>query len=739
MCLVRGAGKEQARHFKHKTVNTDPHPLRSTQVSRHSLSEHRRKPARATRARLQQEAAGALMANKSAQPEESVSDEWRAGPFSQLTFSWIFPLIRLGAKRPLMRDDCGHAPRTDHSSLHASRFETAFRARRSTKAALIATFWSRMTKGALCKGMGDAAAYAQIWAVRAVISHAEAREGGVANAWPSRALAGGGHTFPRAVDLAVLVLTLAPMLSGLCLHWFYHHVMIDGLHARSALKSVLFRKLLRVHAVGGGHADSSITASVDGHVTGGIGGGAVAATDKKAGKGKADKKGGTAKAAQGGGGGGGGGGSGKLLNLQNGDARAIENVYHMCVYWIFVPIMIGIYLFVLASEIGLAALVGLCVMALAVPAQIVLSGRIKKAQAQLLAASDRRMRGVKESIQGILVVKTFGWERFFAHRVSSARGDELRHNAAKLTLTAVSSAVMEAVPIICALASLASYGFIYPDQRLTASRAFVSLLVFNQLRLPLIIVPFTIVVTISGLAAVKRIDEFLGSAEVEPSSVRTQLPQTDGLPVDAAHSDATICIRAGRFRWPDSLLTPAAVGDAGGGGGGAGGGAGGGDGGGDGGGGGGAFELGAAAAPIDLRFWPGLTVVVGAVASGKSTLLAALLGELQTLGGDVSVLGRVALCPQLPWIFNATLRENVLFGAPLDEARYRAVLSACALEPDLSVLPSGDQTEIGERGVRGGLSLAPLCPLMPPHAPHAPHASHAPSCPSCPSCPSFRS
>jgi hypothetical protein len=77
------------------------------------------------------------------------------------------------------------------------------------------------------------------------------------------------------------------------------------------------------------------------------------------------------------------------------------------------------------------------------------------------------------------------------------------------------------------------------------------------------------------------------------------------------------------------------------------------------------FQLGGdRGAPIELRCAPGLTVILGSVASGKSALLNASLGEMSDLRGAVSVRGRMALCPQTPWIFNASLRDNVLFGAP---------------------------------------------------------------------------
>ncbi|KAK7240498.1 ABC transporter [Aureococcus anophagefferens] len=207
-------------------------------------------------------------------------------------------------------------------------------------------------------------------------------------------------------------------------------------------------------------------------------------------------------------------------------------------------------------------------------------GRMKQAQGALMAAADERMRGVKETVQAMLAVKVFGWEASFRASVKQARKTELAHSlrgCRRFARGAGANAVMEAVPILCALASLGSYGLLYPDRPLTASRAFVALLVFNQLRMPLMILPMTIQFVVAGLAAVARIDDFLGR--------------------------------------------------------------------------------------------PSLNVVVGAVASGKSTL-AALLGELERTSGTVAVRARRALCPQAPWIFNATLKENVLFGAEYDAARY---------------------------------------------------------------------
>jgi len=88
---------------------------------------------------------------------------------------------------------------------------------------------------------------------------------------------------------------------------------------------------------------------------------------------------------------------------------------------------------------------------------------------------------------------------------------------------------------------------------------------------------------------------------------------------------------------------------------------------------------------------------VGTVGSGKSSLLAAMLGELDRINGRVNTKGSIAYIAQQAWIQNATLRNNIIFGKPFDPTKYDRVVEACALKPDFEILPAGDKTEIGEK------------------------------------------
>lgn len=94
-----------------------------------------------------------------------------------------------------------------------------------------------------------------------------------------------------------------------------------------------------------------------------------------------------------------------------------------------------------------------------------------------------------------------------------------------------------------------------------------------------------------------------------------------------------------------------------------------------------------------------LVAIVGSVGSGKSSLLAALAGDMRMTTGSVTQGASMAYCPQYAWIQNATVRENIIFGRPFDQEWYDSVIEACALRVDLEMLPQGDQTEVGERGI----------------------------------------
>ncbi|EDO30727.1 predicted protein [Nematostella vectensis] len=94
-----------------------------------------------------------------------------------------------------------------------------------------------------------------------------------------------------------------------------------------------------------------------------------------------------------------------------------------------------------------------------------------------------------------------------------------------------------------------------------------------------------------------------------------------------------------------------------------------------------------------------LALVIGPVGSGKSTLLSAICGASSSYKGEIKTNGSIAYVSQEPWIFQGTVRENIIFNSTYDAGRYQKVVEACDLKEDFKAFPNGDLSEIGERGI----------------------------------------
>jgi ABC-type bacteriocin/lantibiotic exporter with double-glycine peptidase domain len=94
-----------------------------------------------------------------------------------------------------------------------------------------------------------------------------------------------------------------------------------------------------------------------------------------------------------------------------------------------------------------------------------------------------------------------------------------------------------------------------------------------------------------------------------------------------------------------------------------------------------------------------LIFIIGNVGSGKSSLLQAILGEMKYISGTSKVSSSISNSPQIPWIQNESLRQNILFGNEFEQRKYEKIIEDCCLCPDIELLPNGDLSEIGEKGM----------------------------------------
>uniref|UniRef100_A0A8B9LS77 Multidrug resistance-associated protein 1 n=1 Tax=Astyanax mexicanus TaxID=7994 RepID=A0A8B9LS77_ASTMX len=344
---------------------------------------------------------------------------------------------------------------------------------------------------------------------------------------------------------------------------------------------------------------------------------------------------------------------GEIVNLMSVDAqRFMDLITYINMIW-SAPLQVILALYFLWQNLGPSVLAGVAVMVLMVPVNAVIAMKTKTYQVAQMKSKDNRIKLMNEVLNGIKVLKLYAWELAFKDKVSTIRESELRVLKKAAYLGAISTFTWVCAPFLVALSTFAVYVLVDEHNVLDAQKAFVSLALFNILRFPLNMLPMVISSMVQASVSMKRLRVFLSHEELDENSVDRRA---------ITGSADSIRIGDGAFSWSK--------------------------------------EDRPALKRINVRIPEGaLVAVVGHVGSGKSSLLSALLGEMHKQEGDVSIKGSVAYVPQQAWIQNATLRENIMFGQEKKESWYQKVLEACALLPDLEILPGGDTTEIGEKGV----------------------------------------
>jgi ATP-binding cassette, subfamily C (CFTR/MRP), member 1 len=388
---------------------------------------------------------------------------------------------------------------------------------------------------------------------------------------------------------------------------------------------------------------------------------------------------------------------GELVNLMQVDASKIELfVPQFHVLWDGILQITG-YIAILYVLIGWSCFVGLGVMIAAIPLQGVVMARLFGLNRELVVYTDARVKTTNEALQGIQSVKMFAWETNFAEAVGASRKKELGFLGNVAYLRAANRAYITALPGIVAVVSFIAYAYSNSGSDFAASTLFAAIVAFDQLRFPLLFYPVSLAQLSQASVSAARVQNFLEMQEIQKGNspgnagyVRDDIPSKSGAG-EIEIQNATIYWRDPKIPLEESLhskrsrdddksdITELDIVEESG-------------------------EVVRYPKPIleDISIYvkPGeLCAVVGKVGSGKSTLCSAILNETLLTSGTISLKGKVAYASQSPWILNASLRDNILFGLPYNKERYDRVISVCQLNYDLEMLNDGDLTEIGEKGI----------------------------------------
>ncbi|KAJ2916152.1 hypothetical protein MD484_g4261, partial [Candolleomyces efflorescens] len=618
-----------------------------------------------------------------------VVPEHTSNPFSRLIFGWITPLLTVGFSRPLDKDDFWKLPPSDLASSVTDRVERNFYSRCSPEKRPLHL---REELESVNEDLPDDDAKLEKGVIEdAEVSPTPLKRQPVYN----ESLFGALHqTFLQPLWIAGFLKlfadtlkTTTPLVTKVLLEWlteaYYFHRMGE-LEREAAIQAGLLK---RPRGVGFGiglavalfvmqevaslmtNHYQQITMTTGLSIRTGIIGSIFRKCLRISGKGRAGHS------------------VGQITTMISTDATRLDRFVGFAHILWTAPIQLAIGIGLLIGNLGYSALVGLAVLLLGFPLQIMIVKVMFKQRTKGVVFTDKRVRLTTEVLQGIRLLKYFAWEGFYMDQISILRRKEIR--ALKIMAVARSTlfSMMTFIPILASVLSFITYALTGHD--LNVAVVFTCLQLFNIIRMPLVFLPFVLSALSDAIVALRRIGSFLTAEDLpKPYDIKEELK---GIAIDAEGDfawetveDPNASEEGGKFgqskkgskkggkkgsspknggdvlpRHNNSDPEKAQSGD-------------------------GAqdektetssqeekpFEL----KNLNLKIPKGAFIgIVGRVGSGKSSLLQALIGEMRKTKGHVVFGGTVAYAPQTPWIRNASLRQNVLFGMEDSEERFRNV------------------------------------------------------------------
>jgi ATP-binding cassette subfamily C (CFTR/MRP) protein 1 len=402
--------------------------------------------------------------------------------------------------------------------------------------------------------------------------------------------------------------------------------------------------------------------------------------------------------------------TGRILTMFSDDTNQIRAFLFFLNNSLIAPLQIGATLYLIYREVKASTFVGLGYQIFTIPITGVVFGIVAKMRQEKMRFTDKRVKLLNEVLNGIRIIKYYAWEGAFVKKI-------LEHRSGEVTLLKKMGYLFNTIFGFLLLGApqiqtvLIFWTFTSLNSQLDAATAFTTMALFGLLTSPFIFLPFGLQQYNQSVVSTTRIMDFLceddlvdyvnhdvadpevaihfqnadlswlGDGEGEEPSSAKQV-KDNAVTGDGAGTKANYEKVADNEKEIEMVESPEGAGTP--------------------------------KSPavnrslhtlqnINVRIKKGQLVgIVGPVGSGKSSFLAAILGEMNLRGGSVSVsssCSQVAFCDQRAWIVNANVKENVLFGKEFDEARFHRAIYAAAMEDDLKILPDGLKTEIGERGI----------------------------------------
>jgi ATP-binding cassette subfamily C (CFTR/MRP) protein 1 len=344
--------------------------------------------------------------------------------------------------------------------------------------------------------------------------------------------------------------------------------------------------------------------------------------------------------------------NGEVVTIAGVDSERVMEAYRLGLWCIMSPLILIAVCVLIGTQMG--AYVGLAV---AVVSALILWGAFTSSRnigiyrRRISKIGANRVKLTNEVLLGIRVIKFYAWENSISDIIHAIRSEEVAlmrtYNYYRLANAIMMYLGSTLLNLVCFVM------YVLQGHTPDVSTTFVVLALTNCCKMPFSIFANSSVALAEAITSTRRLSDFLISGEIEEQPTQTL----------TAGDEPVVAIQDADFQWDADAPAPTL-------------------------------------SNISLTLQPGtLTVVVGSVGSGKSSLVNAILGEMQQVRGSRVVRGDIAYASQQAWIQNQSVRDNVLFGEPYDAEHYQRVVKACQLLPDFDMLELGDQTEIGERGI----------------------------------------
>ncbi|XP_058207669.1 ABC transporter C family member 5-like [Rhododendron vialii] len=514
-----------------------------------------------------------------------------AGFFSLATLSWLNPLLSVGAKRPLELKDIPLLAPKDRSKANYKILKVNWEKLKaenlqkqpSLGLAILKSFWKEAACNAIFAGLNTFVSYVGPYMISYFVDY----------------LAGNETTPHEGYILAGIFFTAKLVETLTTRHW-YLGVDILGMHVRSALTAMVYRKGLRLSSL----AKQSHT-------------------------------------------------SGEIVNYMAVDVQRVGDYsWYLHDIWML-PLQIILALAILYKNVGIASVATLIATIISIVATVPLARVQENYQDKLMAAKDDRMRKTSECLRNMRILKLQAWEDRYRVKLEEMRSVEFKWLQKSLYSQAFITFIFWSSPIFVSAVTFATS--ILLGGQLTTGGVLSALATFRILQEPLRNFPDLVSMMAQTKVSLDRIAGFLLEEEL----------QADATVVLARGiTNVAIEIKDGKFSWDPPSGSKPTLSD------------------------------------IQLKVERGMRVAVcGTVGSGKSSFLSCILGEIPKISGEVRICGSAAYVSQSAWIQSGNIEENVLFGSPMDKAKYKSVIHACSLKKDLELFSHGDQTIIGDRGI----------------------------------------